>query len=176
MRRNIVQRQEERSLSARVEDRRTIAAELRRALAILLVAGVAAACTVRVELTSQRAVPGDLAATSSGLAKHHGWSDDVLDERPEPPARGLALAAVLPPDDPRGPIELLPTEDPRTTAVEGDVGPLAEAPATALRPAVQVVDDMNSPPTEPASLPAATRVAGENRDVAATIRPAAGPP
>lgn len=142
--------------SATARGRWRLVALVRTVLGALLVAGVAAGCTVRVELASSRAVPGDLAATSTGLAPHRSLSHDLVDERPQPATQGLALATLLPADDSRGPVELLP----------------------ALRPATRSADEAVRSPTGSSARPAMARPgeAEETNDQAPTILPAAGPP
>lgn len=71
----------------------------RRGLLILLSLAVATitACTLRIEFASPRAVPGDLAATSSGLAGHEQRLFEMPGEAEPPPEAGIEVASLPPP-------------------------------------------------------------------------------
>ena len=74
----------------------------------LLVLVFATACTVRLELASPRVAPGDLAASSAGLAGHERWLA-WTPGAPEPPREdGITLAAVTPIARPEVAVQLLP--------------------------------------------------------------------
>ncbi|HEX6142848.1 MAG TPA: hypothetical protein VFZ01_09030 [Geminicoccaceae bacterium] len=115
---------------------------------VLLVASLAGACTVRLELAERRAIAGDLSASSAGLAAQERWLADRPGETLQPTDQGITIAAVMPRHPTAGPIELLPAAGGRSAtraaAVTTPASPAAPVPA--LRPDGTAVLARAAPP------------------------------
>lgn len=139
-----------------------------RGVASICLLVLVGACTVRVELASPRAAPGDLAASSTGLTGHGRWFERTPAAPDQPSYDGVAIADIRAIDRQPHLLVRLPSAADRSMASDPEQQDEMHVAAARLLPV--------PPPSKPVDMALRARDERRHALVAAVLRPGPAAP